>query len=46
MSDIELLAEKGKRCLDYTVGSALDIFGGTGIAYEDLVKFNRQHSRK
>ena len=24
-----------------TIGSALDIFGGTGVRYEDCVSFNR-----
>jgi len=28
-----------------TIGSALDIFGGHGVKYEDCVRFNRQRGR-
>jgi phosphoribosylformimino-5-aminoimidazole carboxamide ribotide isomerase len=31
--------------IDLTVGSALDIFGGTGVRYADCVAFNRQAPR-
>jgi len=27
--------------IDLTIGSALDIFGGSGVKYEDCVKFNQ-----
>jgi len=27
-----------------TIGSALDIFGGTGVRYEDAVEFNKKLS--
>jgi phosphoribosylformimino-5-aminoimidazole carboxamide ribotide isomerase len=27
--------------VDLTIGSALDIFGGSGVRYEDAVAFNR-----
>jgi len=27
--------------VDLTIGSALDIFGGSGVKYDDCVKFNR-----
>ena len=37
MEDIETVAREGDGRLDYTVGSALDIFGGTGVKYDDLV---------
>lgn len=37
MNDVELIKSKGKGKLDFTVGSALDIFGGQGIRYQDLV---------
>jgi phosphoribosylformimino-5-aminoimidazole carboxamide ribotide isomerase len=30
--------------VDLTIGSALDIFGGTGVRYADAVAFNRAHS--
>ncbi|MCP4748292.1 MAG: phosphoribosylformimino-5-aminoimidazole carboxamide ribotide isomerase [Desulfobacteraceae bacterium] len=38
MEDIHLIEELGKGRLDFTVGSALDIFGGTGLKYKNLVK--------
>ena len=28
----------GNGSIDFTVGSALDIFGGSGLAYRDLVE--------
>jgi phosphoribosylformimino-5-aminoimidazole carboxamide ribotide isomerase len=31
--------------VDLTIGSALDIFGGSGVKYEDCVKFNRGQPR-
>ncbi|MEE2659707.1 MAG: phosphoribosylformimino-5-aminoimidazole carboxamide ribotide isomerase [Candidatus Latescibacterota bacterium] len=35
--DIEQIRKLGQGVIDYTVGSALDIFGGTGLRYEELV---------
>ncbi len=35
--DIACIREKGRGILDYTVGSSLDIFGGTGLSYTQLV---------
>ncbi len=37
MQDIRLIQQLGQGRLDYTVGSALDIFGGQGLRYRDLV---------
>jgi hypothetical protein len=28
--------------VDLTIGSALDIFGGSGVRYADVVEFNRK----
>jgi len=28
----------GKGLIDFTVGSALDIFGGTGLKYQELAE--------
>ncbi|MGL4854415.1 MAG: phosphoribosylformimino-5-aminoimidazole carboxamide ribotide isomerase [Lentisphaeria bacterium] len=36
-SDLDLLAHAGANRLDFTVGSALDIFGGHGLTYRELV---------
>lgn len=41
MADVWALKEAGNGRVDVTVGSALDIFGGSGIRYEDLVAFDR-----
>ena len=36
--DIEQIGEIGRGCLDFTVGSALDIFGGSLLRYQDIVR--------
>lgn len=36
MADIDAIGEMGGGNIDFTVGSALDIFGGTQLAYSDL----------
>lgn len=36
--DIDLIATLGNERIDFTVGSALDIFGGTGLRYKDLAR--------
>jgi phosphoribosylformimino-5-aminoimidazole carboxamide ribotide isomerase len=38
VQDIELIGELSMGWLDFTVGSALDIFGGTGLKYRELVE--------
>ena len=42
MADMELVQKVGAGRIDATVGSALDIFGGRGIAYRELVTFHGQ----
>lgn len=42
MEDVRLVGRAGNGRVDVTVGSALDLFGGTGIAYEELVAWNRR----
>ena len=42
INDLLLIKELGKGRLDYTVGSSLDIFGGRGLKYSDVVAFDRQ----
>ncbi len=37
-ADIDSIHELGNGRIDYTVGSALDIFGGTSLRYSELVK--------
>ena len=38
MADVDVIESAGQGRLDYTVGSALDIFGGDGVRYEELVR--------
>jgi phosphoribosylformimino-5-aminoimidazole carboxamide ribotide isomerase len=40
MEDIETVRREGGGRLDYTVGSALDIFGGD-VKYDDIVALNK-----
>ena len=42
MTDVEKVQELSGGKVDLTVGSALDLFGGTGIRYHDLVAWNRR----
>ncbi|MHB8811431.1 MAG: phosphoribosylformimino-5-aminoimidazole carboxamide ribotide isomerase [Desulfobulbaceae bacterium] len=44
MADLELIRDAGHGRLDATVGSALDIFGGNGLAYDEVVAFHRRHA--
>jgi phosphoribosylformimino-5-aminoimidazole carboxamide ribotide isomerase len=38
--DIQSIKTVGEEKIDFTIGSALDIFGGQGFTYQDLVKEN------
>lgn len=42
LADVHLVRDLGRNRLDVTVGSALDLFGGQGIAYRDLVDLDRR----
>lgn len=42
MADVDLVESAGCGRVDLTVGSALDLFGGNGLSYEDLVRRNRR----
>ena len=42
LADLELVASLGRGRVDLTIGSALDIFGGSGLRYTDCVAFNRR----
>jgi phosphoribosylformimino-5-aminoimidazole carboxamide ribotide isomerase len=41
LQDLENVTRVGRGRIDLTIGSALDIFGGQGVRYEDAVVFNR-----
>jgi len=42
LADLELVERLGQGKVDLTIGSALDIFGGSGVRYEDAIAFNRK----
>jgi phosphoribosylformimino-5-aminoimidazole carboxamide ribotide isomerase len=44
VDDLNLVERESRGRVDLTIGSALDIFGGTGARYTDCVAFN--HSRR
>jgi len=45
LADLERIQELGRSRLDATIGSALDIFGGSGITYAEAVAFHRRANR-
>jgi phosphoribosylformimino-5-aminoimidazole carboxamide ribotide isomerase len=42
LADLQKVTELGQGKVDLTIGSALDIFGGSGVKYADAVSFNRR----
>jgi phosphoribosylformimino-5-aminoimidazole carboxamide ribotide isomerase len=44
MLDLEEVTRVSNGKIDLTIGSALDIFGGQGVRYADVVAFNRKQS--
>lgn len=42
LADLDLVARLSTGRVDLTFGSALDIFGGTGVKYSDCVAYNAQ----
>ena len=46
LNDLETVERIGQGRIDLTIGSAMDIFGGHGVRYEEVVAFNRRMSRK
>ncbi len=44
LADLEAVTRLGQGRIDLTIGSALDIFGGSGVRYEEAVAFNRRGS--
>lgn len=45
LADMYRIKELGNNRLDATIGSALDIFGGSGIKYSEAVAFNRREKK-
>ncbi len=46
IEDLYRVKKIGRDRIDLTIGSALDIFGGSGVKYEDVVKFNKEQEMK
>ena len=44
LDDLRLVHESSDGRVDLTIGSALDVFGGSGVTYAECVAFNRTHS--
>ncbi len=44
LDDLDLIKTRSGGRVDLTIGSALDIFGGSGVAFEDCVSWNRKYS--
>ena len=44
MDDLRRVTELGQGRVHLTIGSALDIFGGDGVRYEDAAAFNRKRA--
>ena len=42
LKDLETVTREGQGRVHLTIGSALDIFGGTGVRYDELIAFNRR----
>lgn len=42
LADLATVTRLGQGKVDLTIGSALDIFGGSGVRYADVVEFNRR----
>lgn len=41
--DLDLVESCSGGKVDLTIGSALDVFGGTGATFEDCIRWNNQH---
>jgi phosphoribosylformimino-5-aminoimidazole carboxamide ribotide isomerase len=42
LADLETVTRLGRGKVDLTIGSALDLFGGNGVKYEEAVAFNKR----
>lgn len=46
LGDLKDVERLGRGRIDLTIGSALDLFGGAGVRYEDCVAFNRARTHQ
>ncbi|KNC83452.1 1-(5-phosphoribosyl)-5-[(5-phosphoribosylamino)methylideneamino] imidazole-4-carboxamide isomerase [Sphaeroforma arctica JP610] len=45
LDDLHLVHKLSRGKVDLTFGSALDIFGGTGVKFADCVAYNKEHGK-
>lgn len=43
LQDLEKVHESSKGKVDLTIGSALDIFGGSGVTFDECIEWNKTH---
>lgn len=46
VADLDLVNESSHGKVDLTIGSALDVFGGTGARFEECVQWNQDHVKQ
>jgi phosphoribosylformimino-5-aminoimidazole carboxamide ribotide isomerase len=46
LEDLRQVTELSQGRIDLTIGSALDLFGGSGVRYADCLEFNRKNQSK
>ena len=44
LGDLDRVAELSDGTIDLTIGSALDIFGGSGVKFTDCIEWNRRRA--
>lgn len=43
LQDLVTVHESSRGRVDLTIGSALDIFGGSGVAFDECIRWNKEH---
>lgn len=43
LADLDKVKSSSRGKVDLTIGSALDIFGGTGVTFDECVEWNEKH---
>ena len=46
LEDLELVDRLSDGKVDLTIGSALDIFGGAGVKFDDCVEWNQKQEKR
>ena len=44
LTDLDLVKKQSGGKVDLTIGSALDIFGGDGVRFDDCIEWNKIHN--